>query len=202
MAKSIIVSLAGASSSFALEKLDRSKLYGRRERRHLDPTGERCEKAELTRDGALLVRAGMTAQGYFDDDGTWIPSRELVGLDRGGAPLSPAPSTLGVSQELRGPLSPEEVLDVAVRAVYRLEPEQIDAALAESLRAGDAFGFTFNYRADFQAETAILVANEHGMFALVGQPTTPSWSSLTTTIAPTFVVDDEEAEGDLDFEMF
>lgn len=200
MAKSIVVSFAGTVSSFGLDKLDRAKLYGRRERRPLDPEGRRCERAELTRDGALLVRSGMTAQGYFDDAGTWIPNRDLVGLDRDGAPLPQQPSTLGVAQALEGPVPPEAVLDLAVRTVYVLDPEQLDPALAEALRGGAAFRFAFNYRADYQAETAVLVANETGYFALVGRPIAPAWASLELVAAPSFDGTDDDDE--LDFEMF
>ena len=49
MAKPIVVQWKGVQSSFKLEKLDRQKLYGKRQRQVLDPTGERCEKAELSR---------------------------------------------------------------------------------------------------------------------------------------------------------
>jgi hypothetical protein len=201
VAKSIVVTFAGAESSFALEKLDRAKLYGRRERRSLDPLGRRCERAELTRDGALLVRSGMTAQGYFDEGGEWIPNRDLVGLDRQGQPLAQVPSTLGIAQPLIGPLAAEEVLDLAVRTVYLLEPDQIDDALAEQLRGGHAFRCAFNYRADYKAETAVLVGNETGFFALVGCVIEPTWSSLETVARESFDDADSEDE-ELDFEMF
>lgn len=201
MAKSIVVSLGGVESSFGLEKLDRTKLYGRRERRPLDPEGRRCERAEITRDGSLLVRSGMTAQGYFDEGGAWIPNRDLVGLDRDGNVLPQVPSTLGVVQALEGPIAPEEVLDLAVRTVYVLEPDGLDPALEQQLRAGAAFRFAFNYRADYQAETAVLVANDSGVFALVGRPITPPWASLELPVAPpSFDTDDDDDE--LDFEMF
>lgn len=200
VAKSIVVTLGGVESSFGLEKLDRAKLYGRRERRPLDPEGRRCERAELTRDGALLVRAGMTAQGYFDEAGAWIPNRDLVGLDREGKPLPQVPSTLGVAQPLEGPIAPESVLDLAVRTVYVLDPEQLDPALAEQLKGGAAFRFAFNYRADYQAETGILVANDTGFFALVGRVTTPTWASLELPAPASF--DAAEDDDELDFEMF
>lgn len=201
VAKSIVVTFAGTESTFAIEKLDRAKLYGRRERRSLDPEGRRCERAELTRDGALLVRSGMTAQGYFDAGGTWIPNRDLVGLDRDGQPLPQVPSTLGVAQPL-AEASPEDVLDLAVRTVYVLGPEQLDDALADKLRAGAAFRFTFNYRADYQAETAVLVGNESGFFALVGRTAEPSWSTLETVARESFDDRDDDANEELDFEMF
>ena len=201
MAKSVVVSFAGVESTFGLDKLDRSKLYGRRERQSLDPQGRRCERAELTRDGALLVRSGMTAQGYFDEVGTWIPNKDLVGLDRDGQPLPQAPSTLGVAQPLIGPLAPEAVLDLAVRTVYVLDPETLDSALAQQLQAGAAFGFAFNYRADYQAETAVLIANDTGYYALVGRVAEPTWATLETVAGESFA-DDDHHDDELDFEMF
>ena len=69
MARQIVVELDGIESSFDFAKLDRSKLYGTRKRVALDPDGQPCERADLTSDGAVLLRRGMTAQGYFDEAG-------------------------------------------------------------------------------------------------------------------------------------
>ncbi len=63
MAKAIVVEHEGAVSSFAFNKIDRSRLYGRRRRVALDPAARPCTRAALTDDGALLLRSGMTAQG-------------------------------------------------------------------------------------------------------------------------------------------
>ena len=199
MAKPIVVNFQGVESSFKLEKLDRAKLYGKRQRQVLDPSGERCERAELTRDGSLLIRAGMTAQGYFDQGGAWVPNRELVGLDAGGQPLPLVPATLGAAQALAGPVAPEELLDLAVRSVYVLTPEGLDPKLAERLAAGEVFRFSFNYRADYNAETAFLVGNKAEFFALVGDPTEAPWAELATVAAESF---DEGDDDELDFEMF
>ncbi|MCA9692272.1 MAG: hypothetical protein KC636_21920 [Myxococcales bacterium] len=187
-------------SSFKLSKLDRVKLYGKRQRITLDPEGNRCERAELTRDGALLVRSGMTAQGYFDAGGRWIPNGDLVGLDKDGNTVPLAPSTLGVTQKLEGPVAPEEVLDLNMRAVYVLEAEDLDHNLDVELRGGKVFKFPFNYRSDYNAETAYLVANKGGYFALIGHPGITDWCELETVAVDTF--DDGEDDDDLDFEMF
>jgi hypothetical protein len=200
MAKPIVVKYNGAVSSFAHEKLDRTKLYGRRQRQILDPSGQRCERAELTRDGALLIRAGMTKQGYFDGAGAWIPGRALVGLSPAGEPVPQVPATLGVEQELTGPVPPEQLLDLAVRSIYCLTPETVDPALLARLHAGEVFRCPFNYRADYQAETAFLVANKAGLFALVGDPTESPWSELALVAQETF--DDAADDDELDFEMF
>ena len=201
MAKPIIVNWKGVQSSFKLEKLDRTKLYGKRQRQVLDPGGERCERAELTRDGSLLIRTGMTAQGYFDEGGTWIANRELVGIDASGTVLPKVDSTLGAEQPLAGPVDPTEVLDLAVRSVYILTPDGLDPDLQKRLLAGEVFRFSFNYRADYNAETAFLVGNKSGFFALVGQSTEAPWGELETVAEETFE-DEGDDDDDLDFEMF
>jgi len=83
LAKPIIVSLGGAESTFSFTKLDRSKLYGTRRRIVLGPDGEPCQRAQLTEDGSLLLRSGMTSQGYFDDSGNLISQSDFVGISAG-----------------------------------------------------------------------------------------------------------------------
>lgn len=200
MAKPIIVTWGGVQSSFDHEKLDRAKLYGKRQRQILDPSDQRCEKAELSRDGTLLIRSGMTAQGYFDEGGAWIPSSKLVGLGPDGNPLPHIPSTLGEAQKLEGPVNPDEVLDLAVRSVYVLSPAGLDPKLEGSLKEGKVFKFTFCYRGGYDTEVAYLVGNGGGYFALVGSPSVSEWCELQTTVADDGGADDGDDE--LDFEMF
>lgn len=200
MAKPIIVKWGSVQSSFDHEKLDRAKLYGKRQRWILDPHGQRCERAELSRDGTLLIRSGMTAQGYFDDVGAWIPNSQLVGLDGDGKPLKHVPSTLGEPQSLEGPVDPGEILELAVRSVYVLSPEGLDPKLEAALKEGKVFRFAFCYRGGYDTETAYLVGNASGYFALVGSPAISEWCELQTTIADDAGADDDGDE--LDFEMF
>ncbi|MCA9660531.1 MAG: hypothetical protein KC486_19475 [Myxococcales bacterium] len=200
MAKPIIVNWKGVQSSFKITKLDRAKLYGKRQRQVLDPGGDRCERAELTRDGALLIRTGMTAQGYFDEGGTWVPNGDLVGLDKQGEPVAKVASTLGAEETLHGPVDPTEVLDLSVRSVYILDPDGLDPDLQKRLLGGDVFRFAFNYRADYNAETAFLIGNKSGFFALVGTPAPADWCELETVAQETF--DDDDDDDELDFEMF
>lgn len=201
MAKPIIVSLGGVESRFDHEKLDRTKLYGKRQRQVLDPGGQRCEKAELTRDGTLMIRTGMTAQGYFDEGNAWVPNNKLVGLDAEDNEVPLLASTLGEPQSLVGPVAATEVLDLSVRSVYALNPEGLDPKLEAALKAGEVFKFTLCYRGGYQSETAFLVGNASGFFALVGTPTETQWLELTTVVTETG--DAGEADDDeLDFEMF
>lgn len=202
MAKPILLRHEGRLTSLEPTRLERRKLYGYRKRTALDPSGQPCTRAALTEDGALLVRAGMTAQGYFDEGGEWIPTKDLVGLDENGAALPLVPSSLGEEQALHGPVAATELLDQAISAVYALAPLELDPTLAESLRAGAIYRFAFNPRADFREDFAYLVSNPDGaLFALSGQAVSPTWLTLAQVGVP-LATDDDADDDDLDFEMF
>lgn len=200
MAKPIIVDYGGVESSFALTRLDREKLYGRKQRQTIGPDGKRCLRAELTRDGQLLVRSGMTAQAYFDAGNNWVPNGEMVGIDPDGNTVDKQNSTLGVAQTLEGPVEADAVLDMTLRTIYLLAAQELDPKLKDDLSAGKIFRFAFNYRADYALENAFLVGNEHGLFALIGNASDSSWCELEAAAVPTF--DDGDDDDDLDFEMF
>ncbi len=201
MAKPIVLTYAGETSSLEPARLDRKKLYGHRRRLPMDPAGSPCTRAALTEDGSLLVRAGMTAQGYLDDEGNWVPNQELVGLDAEGQPLPLVPSTLGAERPLEGPVDASEVLDCAVDTVYALSELELSPLLRAALDEGQIFRFEFNYRADYSASRAYLVANDEGaLFALIGKEAASQWLTLERP-AEAFE-DDESDDDDLDFEMF
>ena len=67
MAKNIIVSLDGEESSFGFKAVDRASLYGKRRRIALDKDGNPCTRGSLLEDGSLLLKSGMSGQGYFLD---------------------------------------------------------------------------------------------------------------------------------------
>ncbi len=198
MAKGVVVALDGKVSSFQIEKIERAKLYGVRRRLVVDGEGRACSRASLTDDGQVLLRAGMTAQGWFDTDGRQVEQKAIGAEDADGKLLDLVPSTLGVEQSLEGPIDAREVLDLSLTAVYRITPEELDEALAESLSNGQFWRFAFNYRPDYRSETGYLVQNGDGIFALVG---TPASARYLEPQAPPPPVDDDEEEGDLDFEM-
>lgn len=200
MAREIVVALNGNASRFAFKKVDRKALYGSRKRVPLDPAGAECAKGELTADGALLIRQGMAAQGYFDQNGFWYAQKDLTGLNPDGSEADKIDSTLGVEQSLVK-VDPTRVLDARVSVVYALDPADIDGDLQIELEAGGIFEFPFNYRAGYAPQSGFLVANPSGMYVLVGRPTEPDWCSLETpTVDP--LDDDDGLDDDLDFEMF
>lgn len=199
MARTLVFTFRGEDSTFDFARLDRARLYGARKRLVLDRDGEPCRRAELTDDGAYVLQPGMTAQGYFDDhDGAWIPNAQLVGLTEDGGAAPTYPSTLGVAQPLEGPMPPEALLDTRIQTTYMLDPEQLSDALAEALAAGEIFRFSFSYRTDHRSQVGFLVANDHGVFALIGNEAAPAWCELDDVVGD----DDGELDDELDFEMF
>ena len=202
LAKPIVVVLEKSESTFSFVKLDRAKLYGTRRRIVLGPDDETCQRAQLTEDGSLLLRSGMTSQGYFDDSGNLISQSDIVGISADGSIVERQPSTLGVAQELAGPVGEEEVLNLELTTVYHATVEEIDPLLEKKLKKGEVFRFPLNYYADFQTETAYLLLNDEGYFVLVGVPADPQWSEPQVVPSEVFEGEDVEGDDDLDFEMF
>ncbi len=199
MAKPIVISVDGIESGFDHTKLDRARLYGARKRIPLDQGGAPCVKAALTVDGLYLLQSGMTAQGYFDEDGRWLQKSQLVGLDADGNPLELKPSTLGVATTAES-IDPSVMLRYTINSVYVLTPTTLDDALAKKLEGGEVFQFGFNYGSDYREETAFLVKNADGFFCLVGVAMTPAWCE-PGQVAIVEPLDDDSAD-ELDFEMF
>ncbi|MCO4771534.1 MAG: hypothetical protein KDA24_15990 [Deltaproteobacteria bacterium] len=202
MAKPIVVTFEGEESAFSIQKVSRSRLYGSRQRVPLDPTGSRCRRAALTDDGSLLLLQGMTAQGYFDTKGAWVPNNTLVGITPDGEEADKVSSTLGVPQELQGPVDPTVVLDLSVNSIYSLEPEEVSEGLTARLASGEIFTFRFAYRTGYNVDVGVLVGNDNGLFALVGRSRPSEWNELEQLVQPLLEEDEDDLDDDLDFEMF
>ena len=199
MGRTINISFKGKESVFSISKLSRSKLYGMKRRIPIDADGNSCTRASLDVAGGILLKKGMTGQGYLDDKGNWLERSTLTGVDGQGEVLKPTPSTLG--EVVQGEeASLEDALDLRVSSVYALEPKELDDDLKKSLEAGSLVGLDFNYREDYQMERAFLAGNKDGYFAMVGQPATPGWSEYEKS----HDTEDEESyeDDELDFEMF
>jgi hypothetical protein len=199
MAKPVILNFNGESASFTPTKVDRTKIYGARKRIAIDSEGTTCTKAALTIDGMLTIRSGMLAQGYFTPEGRMVQRSEMTGMDASGNKVETKPATLGVPQELTGPVQATEVLDLQIQSVYFLTPENFPATLSEELKAGKIYRFPFNYSAGLETETAYLLGNDEGIFALSGKPVDTVWVDESTSFVPE-TPDTEEESDDLDFD--
>lgn len=200
MARSIIVSYQGKPSTFGFSRVSRSQLYASRKRVPLDADGRPCQRAELSDDGSMLIVSGMTGQGYFDENDHWVPSDQMVGLDASGNKAPLHPSTLDAAQELTE-VEPEALLDCSSDGVYLLDDAQIDADLNKELQAGKLFRFPFAARSGYRTDSAFLLANDHGTFAIVGSELQIPWCELEKPAIELDEADDED-DDDLDFEMF
>jgi len=200
MAKTINISHNGETAVFGYKPIDRGVLYGKRSRVAFDADGNECAKASLLEDGSLLLRSGMTAQGYFDTKGVWVPQAELETINADGTIPELIPATVGevVEAKLIDPLT---ALSMKFDTTYSLEPEDLPAGIKKELDAGSIFTFPFNPRSDYHMETGILVGNENGYFALIGDPVSYEFTGLDSVAS---VADDAEVDSsdDLDFEMF
>ena len=200
MAKTINLTYGAETAIFAYKPIDRAVLYGKRRRVAFDLNGKECAKASLLSDGSLLIRSGMTAQGYFTEDETWVPQSELEAINLDGTQPELFPATVG-ENVVAEKVSAVEALSLRFDTTYSLEPEELPGGLKKELDSGSLFKFPFNPRADYQVETGILVSNENGYFALIGQEVEYRYSALSSVVS---VVDEaaSDSSDDLDFEMF
>jgi hypothetical protein len=198
MAKNVVLSFEGAELKFSPSRVDRAKLYGVRKRIAVDSSGSTCTKAALTADGFTLITSGMTSQGYFAPDGRWVARNEMVGLDIDERVVEIKPSTLGVAQSVEGPVDPVAVLRLDVESVFALEPDDVASTLVTSMKSGEIYRCAFNYAAGLEVEVAYLVANDEGVFALVGKPVDIAWSEQGAIFVAESTDDDAD---DLDFDQ-
>lgn len=199
MAKTINVALNGEKAIFSFRPIDRSALYGRRRRVAFDTEGNECSKASLLSDGSLLLQSGMTAQGYFLKDGTWVPQSDLSAISLDGKPLELHSSTVGVEVKL-SEVTPQEALSISFSNTYLLEAEEFSSKLKEALDSGKIFSFPFNVRDDYNVETGILIGNESGYFALIGNKV--EYEECTLSNLASVSEESVDSSDDLDFEMF
>lgn len=137
MAKTINISYKGESAVFAYKPIDRGVLYGKRRRVPLDAEGNECVKASLLADGSLLIRSGMTAQGYFTPEHIWVAQAELEAINPDGTVPEIIPSTVGELVEAQE-ISATEALNLRFGTTYALEAEQLSDLIKKDLDSDKA----------------------------------------------------------------
>ena len=200
MAKNILVRLGETETEFAFAKVEREKLYGKKERVVVDEKGATCSSAWLTADGSALVLGGGTAHVHVDDRWDAYEPEERRSVREDGSPLVNLPSTLGVAQDL-APSTPSRLPDHTTTTVYQLEALALDPALDAALTAGTIFEAPFLYRDGPTPDVLFLVKNDEGVFALVAKPTGFAPIARASEAVTTRTEDEDELDGDLDFAM-
>lgn len=198
--REIVVRYGDEETAFKFARVDRAKLYGRKERVILDENEERCVPAYLTADGAALVPPGGTAHVYVDEQFDTVERSALKAVDEEGKPLAQIPSTLGVPQPLT-PVTAERLLDHVVTSVYELSSENVGPTLKKALEDGELFECTYCYRDGYDADALFLLGNEEGLFALVASPSGFDFLRREAPVAEAVITDEDELSEDLDFSM-
>jgi hypothetical protein len=142
----------------------------------------------------------MTAQGYFTPDQVWVPQGELEAINPDGSKPETFPATVGEVVQATA-ISAEDALSIKFDVTYLLDPEDLPASIKAELDGGTILSFPFNPRADYSVETGILVSNENGYFALIGEQVTYEFAGLASIVSVAEEATSDSVD-DLDFEMF
>jgi hypothetical protein len=193
MAKPLVFDFRGHPVEVALEKIDRTKLYGYVETEVQDETGKRCELATLIGDGHSIVGKGGSAIAYLSADGLWRTKADLRPIDVNGKPITPVKSSFDVPIPLAETATIDELLSHNIHLIYQMLPAGECPELLAELQAGTIFRFPFSYRGGVEASPAFMLLSADGHpFLCVGTPTAIEFIGPTAT-AP--VMADEKTDG-------
>lgn len=198
VARALVLRLGDEESRFGITKVDREKLYGKKERVIVDELNRPCQPAWLTADGSALVPTGGTAHVWMDERWNAFETEQRRAVDETGQPVAEIASTLDVPQ-VAVEVTAERMLEHVTQTVYELDPEALGPSLKAALEAGSIFECPFSYRGGHEAGRAFVLQNDAGLFALLGKPT--GFQMLSREVLPENPAEDDELEGDLDFSM-
>jgi len=168
MAKDLTFVLNGTQYAASPEKVDRKKLYGWVDTLVTDETGAECTLAYLDDNGATLIPKGGISQMLFSPDGRWLDKSQLVARHADGTPAEKVPSSFDAPIVLGAPVALEELLDHDITSAYCLQGDGA-ADLAKALGEEAVYALQFNYRADYEATNAFLLASNGIPFLLTGK---------------------------------
>jgi len=180
MPRSLKFTFGNNEFDLALNKVDRSKLYGSVDLDTRDHEGNRCNLATLANDGKTLIPYGGTAFGYISSEGEWVERSELSPVDLSGEALEVLPSSFDLTIELSEKAPMDEFLNHSMRLCYALDSDEaVDADLLASLKKGDIYRFDFLYREGVSADPAFLLATEDSqVWMMVGRPSSIDFVGL------------------------
>lgn len=184
-----------------IEKIERSKLYGRIEKHHYDRDGNECYFGSLSSDGTTIFTKESFEAGYLSEGGQWLERSELKAVDISGKPLEKIESSFNTAIELTTRVSIDEYLQYVAKSVYQLESPELLKQVKQY--SDEIFCFTFNYMASYQTDTAFLIENEDSLFMVIGQACEFQFIEPQQIESPLLFEDEDEDESeDIDFSMF
>ena len=190
--------LEGRVLTAGLSKIDRAKIYGWSDLETVDENDSPCTIATLV-DGRHVLPSGSVSMVKLDSKGEKVNTSDLVGMTAEGQSVEKYPGVFtGPVQLHTGNL--DDYFAMAVKAVYVLEFEG-ENPLAADLADGKLLQFKFNYREDYEADDAFLIANGLGVYCVTGQISELEFLAQSQPESPV----EEEADDTeelMDFSMF
>jgi len=199
MARFLTFMLDGASYAASPTKVDRRKLYGWTQTIALDDAGRECALASMDSSGTFIIPPGGTGLGVLGPNREWVERSALkaVTLDGEDAPL--LPSSFDEPVDLISDVSPDDLLDCNIVALYQLDDgDALAAALGERI-----VSFDYVYRAGYTSSRAFVLAADDAAFMLVGYRNEFEFVGLNQADAiDESEESDDSDDDDIDFSMF
>jgi len=180
----------------AVTKVDRHKLYGRKEIVATNPKGTPLQKGYLDEWGSVVIAS--TAMGYLDETRRWHAKNELIAVDGSGKPLTMLPSSFDRPIELKDTVDLFTFMEHEAAMVYVLKGYGVDEWVSELTLKDRFYTFPFCYRSAYDARPAFLNPVGDELFMIVGNPVELAYLSKPQR---TEIEDDEDFDDDLDFSM-
>lgn len=202
MPKPLVFQLGESEIRLAMNKIDRTKLYGYKELKVLDDDDAECQLATLAGDGCTMIGKGGTGLGWVDADGCWRDKSELTPVDHEGHEIQPVESSFKEPIKLFDTVSVDEYLEYNIRLMYSMDPTNAADDLLAELSRGTIFRFPYSYRGGLEPDTGFLLNNENDeVMFVVGSATKVDYIGMAAP-AGSVETDEEDSSGDImDFDM-
>ncbi len=172
MAKPLVFSFNGVDLPFALEKVERSDLYGFIEIETLDEQGRKCSLATLADDGRSVIGPGGISLVTLSPEGNWLQKKACIPTDNQGKKVEMVPSSYSAPVPLSEVVSIEEFLNHDIRAVYQISSDADFGSLMSALTKGTIYRFPYSFRGGLEPDAGFLLLAADGTpFMAVGSPT-------------------------------
>ncbi len=202
MPKPLLVRLGSAEFPLALEKVERSDLYGYVEIETFDARGRRCQMATLAEDGKTIIATSGAAMVQLSPEGEWLEKKSLTPTDNQGQAITPVGSSYAAPVPLEQKVSIDDYLNHNIRAVYQISSETDLSPLMTELKQGAIFQFPYSFRGGIEADAGFLLLAADGTpFLAIGTPTKLEFVGLDQPAPITADDEGEEDEESLDFSM-
>lgn len=183
---------------FAIEKVDRNKLYGSREISVVNQEQETLHKGYLDEWGSVLIAS--SGMGYVDSDKNWYSKADLIPVDGLNRPMTLLPSSFDKPVEIKALISYEDYLTYEISTVYILRGLYQERMLDKLNKVDGFYAFDFVYRSSYESKTAFLIPSSKDLYLAIGQQAELEYLGKPQKVELEASFEEEESD-DLDFSM-